>query len=109
MWIALTVPFMVVGCVIAIISVLIGSIYHHRSEGGPGSPQHENRAQAADSSGQARRSAVELVCSPCGTVLRAASSDELSDAVSDHAWRMHGVPHPERVLATAAATPDISV
>jgi hypothetical protein len=106
MWIALTVPFMVVGCVVAITPVLFGSVLHHRSTRAAGSDQHDGQLPVSERNGQASRPSFELVCPPCGTVLRAVTPDDLLDAVTDHAWRNHGVPNPERVLATAGAAPD---
>jgi hypothetical protein len=95
MWIALTVPFMVLGCVIAIVPVLYGSI-------------RDRRTQAAlrtelpvIKSTQAPPDTFEVMCPPCGAVLRGTHSGELLEAISQHAWRVHGVPHPGQVLREA--------
>lgn len=90
MWIVVSIPLMLLACAIAIVPVLHGSIVHHRSElaGNQGVPEKKENG-------------VEVVCPPCGARLRAADSEELLAETRRHAWRVHGVPHPEHVLAAA--------
>jgi len=102
MWILLTVPFMIVGCAIAIVPVLAGSIRDCRSQRESASGEHEALAVAVDA-GAAPRPSVEVVCPPCGAVLRGADTLALLVAVSDHAWRAHGVPDAEQLRLTAQA------
>lgn len=97
MWIALCVPFMLLGCVIAIVPVLVGSVRDCKAQAT--TPRGDQ--QAAATAEPAGAGPVEVVCPPCGAVLRAPDTDDLLEVVRDHSWRHHGMPHPERVLAAS--------
>ncbi len=98
MWIALTVPLALLGCAVAIVPVLYGSIRVNRSEA---TLRTEARPTPITESTQAPSQKLEVVCPPCGAVLRGTESAQLFEEVSHHAWRVHGVPQPDRVLREA--------
>jgi uncharacterized paraquat-inducible protein A len=104
-WIALSVPLMLLGVAIAVVSVSWGSAIHERLE----------KEDAADRAAYAARSTVvgrallpheasaRVDCARCGVELYARSQDDLAGRVGRHLWTIHGVrfPEPERVLEPA--------
>ncbi|MGO9197473.1 MAG: hypothetical protein ACLQK4_10140 [Acidimicrobiales bacterium] len=98
MWIALTVPGMVLGCIIAIVPVLYGSIRDCRTEA---ALRLEVPLLPVIDSTEAPAETLEIVCPPCGAVLSGTDSGELLVAINHHAWHVHGVPQSGHALREA--------
>lgn len=96
MWIAVSIPLMLLACGIATVPLVQGSIRHSR--------QDEDQAPK-EPTVDAAAGRVEVVCPPCGARLRAADNDSLLAEARRHAWAKHGVPNSEHVLAAATPIP----
>ncbi|HTX63691.1 MAG TPA: hypothetical protein VMD28_08625 [Acidimicrobiales bacterium] len=100
MWLAWSIPLMVVGVAIAVVPVLWGSLLDHRGE----------RRESARGTRAERPEVVLTVgtvrvdCPLCDVSVYGSSNDELVDRAGRHAWRAHGIPSPAHVLESSLAS-----
>lgn len=100
MWIAISVPLMLLGCLIAIVPVLYGSIRDARTQS-----EEATVTASAEAKTQTPRSLLEVICPPCGTALHGEDLEGVLRKVGDHAWRHHGVPPSGHEPAYVTARP----
>lgn len=96
MWLVISIPLMILGCGIAIVPVLWGSLRQHR-----GRPVLGVGAPAPGSAAVPERPMLEVMCPPCGTTISGRSRADLVRAVDRHAWAAHGVPSHDAVVEHA--------
>jgi hypothetical protein len=98
----LMVPLGLLGIAIAVLPLLLGSIYVDRMERAAAA----KRSRSAGS-GEAARDVCPVLtvsCPMCLDYLDGSSPDQLVDAVHRHAWRAHGIPSPAHILESASRT-----
>jgi hypothetical protein len=95
MWIALGIPLMLLGCAVAIVPVLYGTLRGN---------WHSGVSAESPDSVATRSQQLEVTCPPCGEVVRASGHESLLAALREHAWARHGVPHSASVLRSATIT-----
>jgi hypothetical protein len=93
MWIAICAPVMLLACLVAIIPLVHGTFHENWEQ----PVATANVAAIEIDSGAGPQ--IQLVCPPCGEVVRASGHEALFDALREHAWTRHGVPHPALTFA----------
>jgi hypothetical protein len=112
MWVAVTVPFMVVAVVIATAPLLWGMINLDRVERramvlrSPSAAPPEDRGVGATLLAETTRLPNErgIRCPVCAAAIGAPSNEALFELVQRHAWRQHGIPSLQQVLESAVAS-----
>lgn len=101
MWLAWSIPLMVLGVVIAVVPVLWGSVLNHHAErresGGAVGAEERREPRPATMS-------MRVDCPLCEVPLYASSNAELVDRVGRHAWRTHGIPSTAHILESSLAS-----
>ena len=105
MWIAWSVPLMVIGVGIAVLPVVLGSVHHQRVEEGVRQRRVRRGRESVTPSIVTRAADWELsvatTCPVCGERIVADSDELLVEAAERHAWLTHGIPSPSQVVNSA--------
>ncbi len=98
MWLAITLPAMILGVGIAVIPVLWWSMREHRR-----GAYHRSAERCEVDLLSAKLASVERLvrCPLCTVSLRGAGDSQLVDEVRRHAWRTHGIPSDTHILESA--------
>jgi len=104
MWIAICLPFMLLGVAIAVLPVTLGSLRFHRADDGANPlPAAPAATEAVDGEplSDAVLASLAVACPLCSVDLEGVTVELLVASVQEHAWRRHGIPSPEQVLESA--------
>lgn len=94
MWLAICLPFMVLGTAVAVVPVLWGTFRFHRGA-------DDATSATADAQVAQWRRMLSVHCPVCAGTVTARSDVELVDEVKRHAWRAHGIPSDLHILESA--------
>lgn len=100
MWLAISVPLMVLGVAVAVVPVLVWSLRDHgqglyRADGW-------NRESVAPVAVVASPVERAVSCPLCSESVRAREDAELVDGIRRHAWQTHGIPSEDHILESAS-------